>query len=338
MPSISGMGVAQQREYPGYTNGRPEPPMPYFGKKSKCAPIVWERLGRVHTYVEPCCGSLAMALASPYGAPYREVFNDVLGHVCNFHRSMRDFPQRTAAAADRPTVHQDLVAVTAQLRAAEKELTDRQFESLTYCDPETAGLWVWATCVSIGLGVTLSAGYDSPERYTPVELPAGPYAGADGADALADRPIYSGARLIDWFTAISRRIRRSYILCKDWSTLFSDAVLDFDQGRTRVAGIFFDPPYDGKESLYAQGGSIARDVFDWAVAHGDDPRFRICLAGYADDYAAFPEGWTQERWARQVGMEATAGERYDHDTAKAQRQESLWFSPHCITSQQGLLV
>lgn len=342
MPSISGMGVSQQREYPGYTHGKPEPPLPYFGKKTKCAPLVWERLGRVHTYIEPCCGSLAMALMSPYGERPREVYNDVLGHVCNFHRSMRDYPRQTASAADRPTTHQDLAAAVEQLREAEKDLTEKQFASLSYCDPELAGLWVWASCVSIGLGANLSAGYDSAERYTEVVMPAGPYHHeAASRDALSSRPVYTGQRLEDWFVAISNRIRRAYILCKDWSTLFSPAVLDIRAGageKRRVAGIFFDPPYAGKEGVYAQGGNIAQDIFDWAVKHGDDPRFRICLAGYGDDYAAFPDGWQQEKWTRQTGMEATAGKNYDQASAMAERQESLWFSPHCIQVRQGVLV
>ena len=343
MPSISGMGVAQQRELPKYTHGMPHPPIPYFGKKTKAASIVWKRLGRVHTFIDPCCGSIAVPLLSPYGAPHREVLNDVLGHVCNFHRALRDYPARTARAADRPTVHQDLGAATELLRDAEGALTDKLFDDLSWSDPEIAGLWAWAVCVSIGLGSSLSAGYESLQRYTPLELPEGPYAPRrqpidEPAVDEEVSPVFDGKRLLPWFDAISQRIRRTYITSKDWSTLFSPAVLDLDHGGHRIAGIFFDPPYAGKEGVYAQGGDIAHDVFEWAVAHGDDPRFRICLAGYGDDYDAFPEGWTLETWTRQTGMEATAGERYDQASAMASRQESLWFSPHCLSATQGLLV
>ncbi|MGB9619722.1 MAG: DNA adenine methylase [Armatimonadota bacterium] len=40
-------------------------PFPYFGGKSKIAPLVWSRLGNVKNYVEPFFGSGAVLLARP---------------------------------------------------------------------------------------------------------------------------------------------------------------------------------------------------------------------------------------------------------------------------------
>lgn len=38
-------------------------PFPYFGGKSKVAHLVWERLGDVHTFIEPFFGSGAVLLS-----------------------------------------------------------------------------------------------------------------------------------------------------------------------------------------------------------------------------------------------------------------------------------
>ena len=40
-------------------------PFPWFGGKSRVAPLVWERFGDVRNYVEPFMGSLAVLLGRP---------------------------------------------------------------------------------------------------------------------------------------------------------------------------------------------------------------------------------------------------------------------------------
>lgn len=37
-------------------------PFPWFGGKSRAAPLIWEALGDVRNYVEPFAGSLAVLL------------------------------------------------------------------------------------------------------------------------------------------------------------------------------------------------------------------------------------------------------------------------------------
>lgn len=41
-------------------------PFPWFGGKSRAAPLVWSALGDVANYVEPFAGSLAVLLARPH--------------------------------------------------------------------------------------------------------------------------------------------------------------------------------------------------------------------------------------------------------------------------------
>lgn len=70
-------------------------PFPYFGGKSKVAPIVWERFGDVPNYVEPFFGSGAMLLARPHD-PGTETVNDKDGFVANFWRAVQHDPEAVA--------------------------------------------------------------------------------------------------------------------------------------------------------------------------------------------------------------------------------------------------
>jgi len=56
-------------------------PFPWFGGKSRAAPLIWSRLGEVVNYVEPFAGSLAVLLGRPH-EPRVETVNDVDGHLC----------------------------------------------------------------------------------------------------------------------------------------------------------------------------------------------------------------------------------------------------------------
>ena len=85
-------------------------PFPYFGGKRKAAPLIWERLGEVYTYIEPFGGSLAVLLNCPYGKRPREIVNDIDCFVINFWRAMQDNPKELARYADYPTSHLDLMA------------------------------------------------------------------------------------------------------------------------------------------------------------------------------------------------------------------------------------
>lgn len=331
-------GVAQHRKFkqPMVDGVKVLPALPYFGKKLRCASLVWSRLGRVHTYVEPCCGSLSVALQSPYGAAPVEVFNDVDGYVCNFLRAVRNHPARTASAADRLNVHQDYSAARALVKSSEPGLVERLFDDLDYCDPDLAGLWAWCMCLSVDLGRGMSTGYSSERRYDAFELPSVGYVAPSGVvDGLTERVVPDGSRLLPWFEAISVRIREAFVLSRDWSVLFEGAMRRV-RGPGRLVGVFFDPPYPGLEAPYAHSRSIGLDIYDWCVENGDDPLVRICLAGYEGMYPEFPEGWTSAVWKRANGLEMLADGWASSD--EAGRVETLWFSPNCLTVEQSRLV
>ena len=125
-------------------------PFPYFGGKSKVAPIVWERFGNVANYVEPFAGSLAVLLGRPHD-PGIETVNDLDCMIANFWRSLQADPEGVADAADRPVNEADQHAIHLWLVTRE-EFRERMKTDIDYYDPVIAGRWVYGQCIWIGSG------------------------------------------------------------------------------------------------------------------------------------------------------------------------------------------
>lgn len=125
--------------------------MPYFGGKSRIAPLVWERFGRVDNLVDPFFGSGAILLAAPWPDDRIETVNDRDGLLTNFWRALRAFPDEVAALADYPVSELDL-------HARHRYLVDRRayVEHMQadpeWCDVKLAAWWVWGISQWIGSG------------------------------------------------------------------------------------------------------------------------------------------------------------------------------------------
>ena len=76
-------------------------PFPWFGGKSRVAPLVWERFGDVPNYIEPFAGSLAVLLGRPHDAR-TETVNDLDCYLANFWRALVAEPDAVADYADWP--------------------------------------------------------------------------------------------------------------------------------------------------------------------------------------------------------------------------------------------
>ena len=91
-------------------------PFPWFGGKSRAAPLVWSALGRVDNYVEPFFGSGAVLLARPRETwrtpedPGTETVNDASRFLANFWRAVAHAPDDVAAGCDWPVNETDLHA------------------------------------------------------------------------------------------------------------------------------------------------------------------------------------------------------------------------------------
>ena len=83
---------------------------PWFGGKTRIAPLVWERFGLVQNYVEPFFGCGAVLLARPTTFDCIETANDLNAWVCNFFRALKKESDAVAQFAADPVHEIDLHA------------------------------------------------------------------------------------------------------------------------------------------------------------------------------------------------------------------------------------
>ena len=290
-------------------------PFPYFGGKSAVAAEVWRRFGNVKNYVEPFFGSGAVLLGRPHWRPdgprLVETVNDADGLLANFWRAMTADAETVARHADWPVNEADLHARHLWLVGQRERITERLMADPEWFDARAAGWWVWGQCAAV-MGNWCSS-KPSPGR---------PYHGRYAIHA----------RGVESLRPVAARVRHTTALCGDWHRVVSAAMLHWDRDLSPV-GVFLDPPYDN--SLRASGcyaehddGSVAGDVLAWALEHGDNPKIRICVAGYDVEHEALESaGWSMFAWQAHGSFGAKA-------RANAKR-ERLWFSPHCLRPDEG---
>lgn len=241
-------------------------PFPWFGGKSRVAPVVWRAFGNVPNYVEPFAGSLATLLARPH-APKIETVNDLDCYLANFWRALAADPDAVARHADWPVNEADLSA-RHQWLVDQTAFRERMAVDPDFYDAKIAGWWVWGLCSWIGSG------------WCALPKPS-------GEDGDAGRGVHrklphlgDGKALAGYLGALSERLRRVRVACGPWERVVTDSVT----WRHGVTGIFLDPPYDDGAIDYAAGGRIAQDVAAWAREHSADERLRIAVCGYEGDY------------------------------------------------------
>lgn len=125
-------------------------PFPYFGGKSRIAPLVWERFGRVENYVEPFFGSGAVLLSCPHPG-HTETVNDADGLLANFWRALQQAPDEVAQHADWPVNEADLHARHRWL-VDRRSMVEELIADPAWFDPQAAGWWVWGISQWIGTG------------------------------------------------------------------------------------------------------------------------------------------------------------------------------------------
>jgi hypothetical protein len=134
-----------------------------------------------------------------------------------------------------------------------------------------------------------------------------------------------------WFEALQRRLRRTRVVCGDWSRVLTPTVLR----TTGVTGVVLDPPYshDVRDSdLYTHDdASLSASVRAWAREHGDDPALRIVLCGYEGEHE-MPETWRCVAWKAGGGY----GNQRNGGGNENARRERLWLSPHCLSGDGPL--
>ena len=134
-------------------------PFPWFGGKSRAAPLVWKRFGQVHNYVEPFLGSGAVLLGNPHPARV-ETVNDKDCYVANFHRALQAQPEAVAHHADWPVNEADLHARHRWL-VSQADFRERMRREPDFFDVKLAGWWVWGISQWIGSGWCAEPGWEA---------------------------------------------------------------------------------------------------------------------------------------------------------------------------------
>ncbi len=305
---------------PGAPNEALSAPFPYFGGKSRIAPIIWQALGDPRVYIEPFFGSGATLLARPASDHHREIINDKDGFVANFWRAIQQRPRAVARWATWPSNEIDLQARHRWLCDAKRKAryVARMRRDPDYCSAKIAGWWVWGLSQSIGAGWCMGEwhgegdprnsgeGIDGPKRPSDSEM---------GVFAASRRD-----RLGEVFEGLSNRLRRVRVLCGDWRRVVTPSNFS-----GFPAGVFLDPPYahsTGRDcNVYAHEMVTTDAVRERAFELGRDNRVRVVLAGQEGEYRL--PGWKVLAWRRRAGFART-------DRAVADRAgERLWLSPGC---------
>jgi len=303
-------------------------PFPWFGGKSRVAPIVWEAFGDVPNYVEPFAGSLAVLLGRPH-EPHTETVNDRDCYLANFWRALQAEPEAVAKWADVPVNEAEIEARHHWL-VAQADFRERMMRDPHFHDAKVAGWWVYGLCGWIGSGWCREETWNDGgagrgvHRQLP-HLGAGmgvhrqlPHLGA----GMGDEPIPLAAYL----STLAARLRRVRVACGDWTRVLGDSVT----WRHGTTGIFLDPPYcDGAIDYAAGGRGISADVRAWAVEHGDDTRLRIALCGYEGEHD-MPSSWRAVFWKAHGGF----GSQRRDGTNKNSHRERVWFSPGCLSTDK----
>ncbi len=320
-------------------------PFPWFGGKSRVATLVWERFGNVPNYVEPFFGSGAVLLGRPH-APKTETVNDLDCYLANFWRALQADPDAVAGWVDWPVNEADLLARHRWLMGQE-EFRARMRSDPEYHDARIAGWWVW------GLSQWIGSGWCTHSR-VPDQLPhlgnAGmgvhrpsqklPHLGDAGrgvhrpSQKLPHLGDAGMGELYDYFALLSRRLRRVRVACGSWDRVLGESVT-VKHGTT---GVFLDPPYGEDEHSvdYSAGtGNVAADVRTWALENGDNPALRIALCGYAGEHDELcAAGWDAVHWKARGGYGSQGDGRGRENAAR----ETVWFSPACLSGEQGDLL
>lgn len=350
-------------------------PFPYFGGKSKIAAEVWKRFGLVKNYVEPFFGSGAVLLANPYWPEHDmlETVNDADGLLSNFWRALQHDPEQVAHYADWPVNENDLHARHYWLVQRKESLQAKLEGNPDFYDIKAAGWWVWGICCWIGGGWCSGEGpwkvedgemrqvKDDKEglqrrrpslgnkgrgvyRRMPRLGDAGggvhrqlPHLGDAGRgvhrQSLGRACAERHAWLLDYFQRLSDRLRNVRVCCGDWTRVVCPSVT-YLHGLT---AIFLDPPYSAEAGrdpdVYAADDmSIAHDVRQWCIENGHNPLLRIAMCGYEGEHE-MPEDWACLSWVAHGGY-AHQG----NNKGKLNRfRERVWFSPHCLKSEQAQL-
>lgn len=302
------------------------PLFPWLGGATPAGPMIWERLGVVHSLTVPFAGALGEVCACPDNI-WRQIscvtLNDAEPNLANVFRSIwTDADSVVGVIQERfhPLSESDLHASRAEVRRRVADLRKTLEEDIHFCDIELAAIWMAAFSAWIG---TYTNFLSSSSRQKPAVSSPGRGVFATSRDLLAN------ARELKERLSL----HPAWILCQDWTAAMTDAVIWRSRksggGPVGVAGIIVDPPYAGHEDIYPDAyAGIAAEVRQRLRVLGANANVRAVISGFDDEHDdLLKDGWTK--------LEHTAGSGYSStgkDPNRNQSRHRVWFSPFCLQS------
>ena len=341
-------------------------PFVWFGGKRKVATQVWDALGDCDNYVEPFAGSLAVLLGRSHnladGTRRAETVNDMDHYLSNFWRALAIDPDGVANYADWPVNEDDLLARHLWLVTEGSTILAEGIEAdPMFHDSRIAGWWVWGVNSWIGSGWCAGTGPWMHDDNGVVSQR--PHLGTAGQGVNRQRPHlgtagqgvnrqlphlgtagqvgynnmeYRHDGIAAYMNQLASRLRDVRVCTGDWSRIVTKGALSFG---SRV-GVFLDPPYLGEvrtADLYASDDHhIAHQVRDWCIENGDNPRYRIVMAGYSAEHDhIFPDTWRRVRWSASAAYQTSDSSGGNKDNRHG---EVLWCSPHTVNDTPRLFA
>jgi len=304
------------------------------------------------------------------GGKVIETVNDADGFLANFWRAIAAAPDEVARWADWPVNEVDLFARHLWLvNTGRSRLLEGMEADPEFFDAQVAGWWVWGVNSWIGSGWCSGDGPwvlndDGTTRKLPHLGNAGqgvnrkrphlgnagrgvnrqlPHLGSAGQGVNRNLPHlgdagragfnnleYRADGIAAYFHDLAGRLRDVRVCCGDWSRVVTNGALSFGS----TVGVFLDPPYLGDvrtADLYAvDDHHIAHEVRDWCLANGDNPRYRIVLAGYTAEHDdLMPPTWRRHTYSASAAYSTTASAQRQDGNHANRHTECLWFSPGC---------
>ncbi len=316
--------------------------MPYYGGKSIHAPEVWKRFGKTTHYIEPFCGELSVLFACQHET-YHKYVNDKDFFLVNFWRAVKLAPDELFEQMDMPIIETDIYLMHDWLLKEGPSRLKPIETDLNFYDIKVAAWWIFGMCCSLGGGNKWCEANGAWKIENGVWVKGKP--GLDrskpsGARGYLSRSVPRNKKQ-EMVREIAKKLKDVTILSGDWKRVLSGYFIPTDN-----VAIFFDPPYEGYEAVYAADSkdsvqsnadtdhdivpvtktSIASEVRAWAI----DKPYKMAICGFGDEHKELEQyGWDVYCWVANGGYANQSGNSRRHD-------EKIWFSPACLKPSKQL--
>ncbi len=257
-----------------------------------------------------------------------ETVNDLDGFLINFWRAVTYADP--LAIVDKllyPVSEIDLYARHKYLKNEGKPDIDRLYNDYKYYDLDTACYWLWGISQWIG-GDWCNLNNKSIHKKRP-NL-------SDNGQGIVQKRLFTKETLLAYITALKHRTLNVRFCCGDWQRVLNLKTIEYNG----LTSIFLDPPYSNVRdaNLYNNDSfEISKQVYGWALEHGNNKNMRIAFCGYLSENYSFPKEWEVLQWLPFGGM-ANVSKKENTRGKENKYQEFVAFSPYCLKPERQATI